>query len=483
MARLPVTLAVIAALSACTTLRSRGDEAFQKKDYLEAQRLYDAALKSDPDDEDLRRRRDSARTAVLYGLIVDAREARLRHDLPRAAAHLHALLTHRDAWKSPAVVPPTLAAELAAASQDIATTVETETRRVGPLAAEHLATKFATLLAHADFGTRRKDVHTHVRAAGLATCARLADEADTPYWKWIVAHYCAHWGNSTISVPALPNLVGGVDVAGSISGLTGPATHAALDAGLRASVWFARGAPRIPATAKGTLDATFSSTSGTRSRDYTVQVPYTDYETRQVSYQEPYDDTEYYTEQVPHTEYKTNSDGVVESQTVYRSESKSRSVTKYRTAYRSETVEVTKYRAEARTHVYAVIERSARYTSSLRAEAHGVVATIASDEHESGIDHDSTNSEAGVYPEQANLTTREAFAAREAKRLGDELRARLDTAYGARFCSAPAYDREAASACAYLDLKTAPAGVHAALRTVFGGDTPHLGPILWRRSS
>ena len=212
---------------------------------------------------------------------------------------------------------------------------------------------------------------------------------------------------------------------------------------------------------------------------------------RTESYQEPYDDTETYTESVPSTEYQTNSVPCGDTTctettpvTVYHDETRTRTVTKYRTAYRTVTTPVTKYRDEEREFSYDAIERSGTYTSSLRVHVTGelpeTIATIASSFVQRGDDHDVTNAAAGVAPERANLPTTEAFVAREQARLGVALTAELDARWSATYCARSTYTIEEAATCAYRDASQAPPAAHTALATLLGGDEPFVAPLLAR---
>jgi hypothetical protein len=219
-------------------------------------------------------------------------------------------------------------------------------------------------------------------------------------------------------------------------------------------------------------------------------VPYTEDETSQESYQEPYDDTESYQEQVPHTEYRTETHPCGDTtctdthpETVYTSESRTRTVTKYRTAYRSVTKPVTKYRDVPRSFTYEALERTGHYVSAVRVRLDrdvDVAADITGDFVEHGFDHDVTNAAASVSPERANLPTLADFLAREEGRLKDELKTRLDARYGELYCAAKQYTLEEAAACAYLAPGKVPAAVHAALRGAFGADETFLPAVLAR---
>jgi hypothetical protein len=486
-------LVLLVFLIGCTTLRNRADGAYENGRYREAAELYDKVLAEHPDDAGARARRDASRTQVLREILVDVDAKRRSAHIEIALARLGELLAQRDAWGGsidPSLAQP-LGEEVVWAGAYIASSVADRARSKGPLAAEHLAGTFDTLLAHRDFATRRAQLRENIAASGRLACATLAPSATTPYWSWLVDRYCRHFGSSPVEVPALPYLHGDLVVEGAVAGQTDAQVanlHETLAAAFRGSVWFAADAPGTRALVDGRISTSFSSRPVTLTADWTESVPYTAYETTSVAYQEPYDDIEYYTESVPTTEYRTETRPCGETTctdsvptTVYHSEQRSRTVTKYRTAYRDETNPVTRYRDEPRTFTYSGIERAGEYQSALRLRLDGpaLTSTIANNFTRSGVDHDASFSAAGVSPERANLPTQAEFAASENARLRDQLLADLDRQYAQQFCSAGSYTVESAATCAYLGTAL-PSAAQTAISSLLGGDTPYIGAVLGR---
>jgi hypothetical protein len=283
-----------------------------------------------------------------------------------------------------------------------------------------------------------------------------------------------------------------VTIDGAVTGAS-PAQLAALKAALgdafAKSAWFE---PRAATVAHAALDghvaAAFSSRDVMRTKTWTESVPYTDYETSEESYQEPYDDTETYTESVPSTEWQTSSCAEPpcpqEMVTVNHDETRTRTVTKYRTAWRTVTVPVTKYRDEEREFTYEATERTGSYASMVQLAITGepVAATARVDAafQQSGDDHDAVSAAAGVTPERANLPSLADFVTREQARLVQQLIDVLDERYGARFCTLERYDIEAAATCAYRDATRTPPAARAQLQILLGGDEAFVAPLLAR---
>lgn len=505
-----VSLLVVVLLVGCgASLRDKADDAMKRRDFLAAAELYDQALIKQPNDPALLVKRTRARHGALGTLFAANQVARRTNDRPKAFATLAALLDQRDAWNMQLDerLAPALAAEVGMAGNDIAIDVDYQTNTVGPLAGEALFVMHGTLLKHHDFGGRPAAIRAKVEAVGRAACGKLAD-ADTPFWKWTVDRYCAHWGEpDKVGAVALPALRSGLVVTGDVQGLStgeNQQLQGALSNAFRASAWYApTGGRSVQTKVSGSVAIGFTSRVINRDTSYDEEVPYTDYETSQESYQEPYDETESYSEQVPYTETETTSDlcerctradGTCEkyscskSETVtkYRTEWKTRTVTKHRTAYRTVTNEVTKYRTVTHPYRYSATEITGSYATQLSlavqetAELVGITASTRMADAQSGIEHDVTFAPANVYPSRADLPSREAVLEGQRRALERQLVSALDGRYAKLHCTAATYDREAAATCAYLDHKTAPAAVHATLRSLFGADEPFLGVVLAR---
>ncbi|CAN5874045.1 hypothetical protein BH11MYX3_BH11MYX3_38340 [soil metagenome] len=494
---LSAVLAVALTTGCAASVASRADDALKRHQYLEAAELYDQVVRKDPKDTKAIGRRTEARNAVLRELLAETARLRAAGQLDAATSKLAEMLVRRDSWmmKVDAQTDKELTVEVVAAGSAIATSVTRTAGAAGPLSAEQMAMHYAPLLAHHDFQNWRREIEDSVHTAGAAVCTSLEPRATTPYLSWAIASYCKHFGVDDVKVLARANLRTGVMIEGSIVGIPPEDTvriRETLTGAFRESVWFSPSAARSArGNFGGKITATFDAKIVSRTANWVEQVPYTDYESRQESYQEPYNDTEYYQEQVPHTEYHSESHPCGSSTcsesvptTVYSSESRTRSVTKYRTAYRSVTVPVTKYRDVPRSFSYEAIERTGRYVSSLRIrvdrESLDVAADVSGDFFEHGFDHDVTNVEAGVSPSRANLPALADFTAREEGRLRDELRAKLDARYADLYCTAKSFTVEEAAACAYLAPARVPMAVHTTLHGVFGADEELLPAVLTR---
>ena len=368
---------VMIALAGCTSLRGKADAAYAHGDYAKAADLYDQLVRGG--DSGAIPRRTQAREEELRVELYNVQAARAAgYEL---TGMLALLLDQRDAWEGDGAAPLAggIAFEVAAASAKIGAQVATRTDKDGPLAGEDVASHYEKLLGHTDFASARTAIHVQLSEAGRAHCTRYEAVAPTPYWRWLTARYCGHW-SANRPVPILPDHYRGLVVDGTIAGETTAEVSAlggALQTAFARSAWYApTGSGAVHANIAGNLAVTYSSQQVTLTASWTEQVPYTDYETQQESYQEPYDDTETYTEEEPSTEYVPCGDTTC-PQTVYHTETRTRTVTKYRTAYRDVTVPVTRYRDEPRTEDYNAIERMGSYASALSVQL-GAIAAASS---------------------------------------------------------------------------------------------------------
>jgi hypothetical protein len=468
---------VLIALAGCTSLRGKADAAYAHGDYAKAADLYDQLVRGG--DTGAIPRRTQAREEELRVELYNVQAA-------RAAGYeyigkLALLLDQRDAWQGDGAAPLAggIAFEVAAASAKIGAEIATRTDKDGPLAGEDVASHYEKLLGHTDFASARTAIHVQLSEAGRAHCTRYEAVAPTPYWRWLTARYCGHW-SANRPVPTLPDQYRALVVDGTIAGETdeeASALRSALqDAFVKSALYAPSAAGEVHATIDGQLRVHYASRQVSLTASWTEQVPYTDYETQQESYQEPYDDTETYDEQVPTTEYVPCGDTTC-PQTVYHTETKTRTVTKYRTAYRDVTVPVTRYRDEPRTEDYNAIERTGSYASALSVQIGAVTASVETATSESGYDHDVTIEPAGVSPSRANLTSHDQFAAHEAATLADRFVLQLDAAYARQFCGLPAFTLEQAAECAYAGAEHLPPAAQSALEHVFGGEVTYLARI------
>jgi hypothetical protein len=319
----------------------------------------------------------------------------------------------------PAPTDPSLAAALHAEVVTVGGLVAADVASAGsPLASEVRAHTYASLLERPQLADVAASIRAKITDAGRATCTAL--DASTPYASWLASKYCAHFGVAR-AVIALPDRFGSIAIDGDVASDDRVATSSALDAALRASPWFAPGAPALHATITGSVEADLTAHPVTRTKSYT--------------------ETETFSGTV------STFDG-------------------------DEPVEL--HRDVPRSLDYAAIERAGTYSSQLHIaiEPLGVGASEAAAFTRSGDDIDVQNDDAGVMPARADVPTLASFWAAERSALADHVHTALARAFEERSCDSVGY--EAAAACAYVD----PAAAAPMLAGAFGADAALLSTVL-----
>lgn len=265
-------------------------------------------------------------------------------------------LTQRARWAvtvDPATAR-TVAAEVEAAGAYLVDHVTAYAHAHGAMSAEVFAHDYDALLAHGEIARWRTELHTRLTAAGQASCEALATRATSPYLTWAVADYCAHWGDHHVAVPPLPDLHTKLVIDGSAIGESDQefaSLRGALETVFRTSVWYAPNATTdTHATLGGGIATERRPNLVTRTQEWSEQIPYTAYETVNIAYREPYEDTETYTVKNP----DSNSE-----------ETRTRTVIRYRVGYRPVSNEVTRYREEPHIFTYQVNDTTVYYAGTL----------------------------------------------------------------------------------------------------------------------
>lgn len=484
-ARCAATLAATL-LGACGAKDRGAVQAYERGDYAEAAERYDALLAQQPNDASLRQRRDEARRRAhaqqLAGIAAVA-----PHDLDRKIAELRTLLTRRDSWTpgTPSLGDAQLDGALASVEDDVRMhlTAElrgfTQARRMlaggDALAARRQALPFA------DFGELWPVLVEEGRAATAQHCRAVmpARPADSPHLTSLLTAYCNDAG-APVPPPSSLGLASELGLSVSIAGVSAAQAAAAshvVSMSFIESPWYDPASPlHLTGTLTGRNDFWFTARAEMLEAPWSEQVAYEDTET----FQEPYTDTETYSEQVPYTVDHTESYPCGSStctrqvpSTEYRTESRTRTVTKYRTATRT----VTRFRTEQRSHTYRATRRDGKYAASWQVAvqldaisgelplAFPVTAGIT----QYGYDHDESFAPAELAPGRANLMTPEGWFDYVVSGLGDRLRDQLRLRWQASFCRLPSYTVETAARCARG--VAPPALAHVALEQIFGADT------------
>lgn len=471
----------MATASGCANRFARANEFAQEGKYVEAAELFDQLVREKPGDPEVLASRDRARQYAVEQTLSQAREARLeeRHDDAMVLFGQGLGLRARWALKVNGAIESTVD-DLAAYS-----TALLVARVRGPIAAgagleaEHRLARFRALLGQNEMKSLATDLKTQVTSAGARSCQALSKEASpkSPYWRWWVSRYCAHFGVEGVSPVPLPDAAGALAPSVRLQGAqegqnTAVATR--LDAAFKASPWFdPLSTQAASALAQGSFRANYVRAPLSLLGQWTEQVPYTVQVAVQRTKQVPYQDTEHYTEQHPYTAYRQGL-AVTEQQTVH----KTRQVTRFRTETYTEQVPETRTRGVPREFRYAATQVRVQYDfeASLALRLPGGLSLSAAHQQtyeDTGLEHDVSFPAANVHPTRPSFTNPSDWFSTRAGEVGRALSEALHTEWRVRFCAAPPTSIDEAARCA-RGAETLPPAVMEVLTRRLGDDARHL---------
>jgi hypothetical protein len=486
-----IVASIFGLLGGCGMSQRRAELAYQRGDYRLAAQTYDELLREEPGNAKLKAGRADAVTKLHRVELKAVLRARQIGELEGIIRSLAIVLASRETWTPGATTlgDPQLDALLAVTTGWVRDALTAELR--GNLRARRLHSSEQLIdrrSAQLPFGDFKElwpalDGELHTAAAELCSVSMPANAAEAPFLTSLLSSYCRAFD---VPVPPSPSLdlASSVDVAVTIEGVSELQVRAAQGTVTEAfieSPWYDPSTPRrLRSLVSGTNEYRFTAREAQLDALWSERVFYQATET----YQESYTDWEHYTQSVPHTVHRTESyscgsykDPRTCTRSVpsieYRSESRTRPVTKYRTASRM----VTKYRDEPRVHRYRATRRDgsylARWLVQLELEAIPGATPFTFPERASlaqyGYDHDESFPAADVKPGRANLMTPEGWFDYVRRDLHDRLRDHLQQQWQTSFCQLPSYTLETAARCARGSAP--PPGARAALSQLFGDET------------
>lgn len=488
-----LSVLILLSATACTSLRGRADDALERGDYHSAVALYSHLYDKNPSDPDVRERLTRSERGLLDQVLVRAEAARNAgndEDSMRIALEVVELKDRMHPGSIDAPRAERIKQTLDASSGKLRSAIREETSHGRALAARARKKAMASWLERKELASLGPELDAEIAKAGAETCARSTRVAiDQPFALELVAAYCKAVGGAMPAWKPRPYLVGGVTIAGNITG-TPPSEQAELERvvsdGVERSVWFSVGTQgRAAATVQGAAVAQFSDERVTLTRPWTEQVPYTAMEHYQEAIQIPYLDTENYTESVPYTAYEQHQEPchggrdyctVSRPVTRYRDEQRTREVSKTRTEYRDRVRPVTRYRDEPRVFRYPATKHTGRYTWNffvrldVGSGQRPIEARGSAEETRSTNEHDAEFPAAGVHPEHEALPSAMAWRQQQRERIRREVKKSLDDAWTRSFCGGGLASIEEGARCAHARPQPAPAAVSARVEELFGDD-------------
>lgn len=314
-----------------------------------------------------------------------------------------------------------------------------------PLSAGKLLTSLTPALQQAGLGDVVQARSKEVRAAGARRCLALAQVAHSPWLARVAERACAALGAPTPRVPFAPETRKDVRLDLSAVHGAGPSAADKLRDAARAafarSGWHdPRSAGEVTGRVTATLDSRFTATPMDLTVSWTETETYSATEYQTETYQEPYTTTESYTYGCYSGSKYTTCTGT-RTVTHYRSATRSvpKTVTKTRSVGRSTTIPAQKEQAAHRARVSC--------TLALPATARALELSWEDSSEKDGVSHEVTDPRAALTPQKSGVPTADDWEDRQARRLFDELSARLPRWWADSFCTPGVQPPEAAARC------------------------------------
>lgn len=295
-----------------------------------------------------------------------------------------------------------------------------------PLAAEVRYRKFANVFqSMPEYATLK----TSIDQAGVLQCKTLRKGLKgKPFYRSFVTQYCKFFEPNlavkptaeTISTVLFANPSVSIKIEGSDEDMTAK-MNKALAEGFEASAWYHPEAMKsVAVNVGGRYKWNKYSETISQSHDYTVEIPYTAYESVRKTKEVPYSDSEY---------------------RCVGSDCKYETVTKYKTETYYESEPVTRYREETRVHHYKATKRRMEFEVVLN----GNIAidklrfpfSFLKEETENKILHDENLPNIGLKPKTEDVTKPIAKFEYYSLLAGGDLRIDLDSLWIKQFCSTP----------------------------------------------
>ncbi len=336
------------------------------------------------------------------------------------------------------------------------------------------------------------ELEEQVHQVGARRCAVLTSSTRTPWLGAAVARYCEHFKMKGPEVRGFPERRASIELTpdrGTLVGATptGPLGEAVRRA-FASSPWRDEGsAGTATAALTGALESEVLETPMEMTTSWTESEAYTVTEQQTENYQESYTTTEQRSVQVPYTAYESYSYSCG-SGSSYRSCTGSRSVTRYRTEYRSQTVTkmrpasrqvsrtVTRYRPVSRSYRYPGVQHRAQHAAKLKVTLalptldRPVEVNFADTLNKTDVEHSATWGPAQLTPHRAEVPRASDWTAHTAAALQPAIATALSGAWVAQFCSDVGTPEAAARCVACLRAPDVP---WATLASYFG-EAPHL---------
>ena len=186
-------------LSGCVNLVEKGDELYSKELYEDSARLYEQALRRNPNNADAKVRLNKARVKIMERDLRDVKALRMGKNLPAAAEKLERVLANQDKWRMPArgALINAQLAEIKWAKNWIVKKARTQAQSDMPDTYSLFQDQYKYLLGTAS-GETLDRLSAQVTKKGKQKCQNLSRlvKQESFFLSEIVQAYCGQWGAS-----------------------------------------------------------------------------------------------------------------------------------------------------------------------------------------------------------------------------------------------------------------------------------------------
>ncbi len=427
--------ALALALSSCSGLRGKAADLHAQGAFLEAVQTYEAALQQNPHDEESLSGLKKSRTAFLDKRLIEVRKARLATNRLLAIDILLEVVQLERQWDffPGGPLANTQEEESVEALRFVEVQAMQSRTKERPLWGLYLLQHYQPIFS-GSLASRRDFLLKEVATSGKKQCMGLArsESSKFPYFSEFVRKVCTAWGipnqgSNHGAIGKKATLYRAIQVAPQISGLK-PAHRSALNAALESafqeSPWYdAKGSLTLKLPLKGSFHLSHTRNPENRVHGYSVQVPFTDYQTVTK------------TRQVPYTAQFETCERNPEN---YRKICEPRSETRYRSENYTVQEPITRYQNTPRSLPYDGIAHEQTLQLHIEGELRlgDTVHPLRLDAQsfKSGFEHKWNMPNIGLAPERAHLEDPQVWMRYQADLLGTDLRAAAEDIWVDLYC-------------------------------------------------
>lgn len=422
-------------LSACSSAKSRGEDALAAGNAEEALREYDAAVSENSSDEEALTGRQRARIELLRAKLIQVRMLRFAKNEEEQLKLVLWILSKEAEWNIAPDVKAALAQqeEVDDALDLVRVRIREDLQKAFPLRALLTMKKHQLLIPPKDASLMEKAM----AQKGREVCAILTKQKEgrTPYYNHFAERFCAYWKRPFSSGPEVKAqeensrmasiLFRGArfEIAGDLNSATRSILEQAMQDAFKRTPWYSAAGPSL---LTGTIRAAYSA-NHTKVGIFQVQNYYAD---------ETYVDHEQVTKfrQVPYEETERVYDPSTNNYT-------ERKFTNYRTETYMETQPVERTRSVERSYRYPAWQHEQTLAVSLDGSAliknEKIDFALRDTSVAKGIEHNEDRPEMGLRPSQPNLPDPEGWLKQKVEAFAANFAERAQKRWIELFCAAP----------------------------------------------